>query len=150
MNRAIWSCWKVDGLLFDWPSFPHSGSRRHLLTIPVVPVYHHGHVSTSSLLATWVSKRGKGRKATAIDETLTAQHKGIPNQFLFHISHITVFSPYTNTILFNSIPILLIVVFRMPEDSEFQSDTRYSRTGRLLNTYVLACAVILLLELPLS
>ncbi len=36
MNRAIWRCWKVDGFLFDWPSFPHSSSRRHLLMIPFI------------------------------------------------------------------------------------------------------------------
>ena len=33
MNRAIWRCWKVDSFLFDWPSFLHSSSHRHLLTI---------------------------------------------------------------------------------------------------------------------
>ena len=61
MNRAIWRCWKVDGFLFDWPSFPHSSSRRHLLMIPVVPVCHH--VSTLSHPETRVGKWGKDRKA---------------------------------------------------------------------------------------
>ena len=41
--KELWTVrgWKVDSFLFDWPSFPHSSSSRHLLMIPVVTVYHH-------------------------------------------------------------------------------------------------------------
>ena len=60
-NRAIWRCWKVDGFLFHWPSFPHSSSRRQLLMIPVVPVYHH--VLTSSLPETagWQARTSRAK-----------------------------------------------------------------------------------------
>jgi len=116
MNREISRCWKVDSFSFDWPSFPHSSSRRHPLKIPVVPVCHQ--VSTSSLPETagWQA-RTSGAKAGRLG--------GMRPYMIPHQPFYTNFLPVISTVICIDKMTESVIVHPILNDS-WDSDERWS------------------------